>query len=381
MSRWYDVTVLTQTRNRPGIEKELAKGLPEDRTLRFEYFQFPGVIYRLKSRFDLLTWPYYFFWQIAISRIARRLHRQRPFAIAHHVTFVSFRVPVWLKTLGVPVVFGPVGGAEQAPRHLLKQGFGPDIWCKELVRNMATAIWARCIRFLPPLASRRGICLAATPGMAEIFASVSLPTEVFPAVGVDAADPDPVARALASTEIRFLFVGRLHPLKGVYLLLRAFAQAAIPNASLTVIGGGADEGRLQQLAASLGIADKVVWQGSLPRAELPAAYRQHDVLVAPSLYESGGLVVLEAMSQGLPAIVLDVGGHSVSVTDACGTKVSASGSVDQVVVRLSDAMKRYAGNPALVALHGKAARQRVESEYQWPRKARRMRHIYEQLLA
>ena len=379
MSRWFDVTVLTQTRNRPGIERELQRGLPPDRTLRFEYFQLAAPVYRLKSRFDPLTWPYYAWWQWAARRVAARLHADNPFDLAHHVTFVSFRVPVWLKALGIPVVFGPVGGADPAPFHLLGRGFGPVIWCKEVARNALTGLGVGMMRLAPPVHGMRGRCLAATPAMARLFDRAGLPNEVFPAVGIDPDPPRDLPQAAAGAP-RFLFVGRFHPLKGGHLLLEAFARAGIAGARLTLVGSGGDERRLRRLAARLGIADRLVWTGQRPRAELAACYREHDVLVAPSLYESGGLVALEAMAQGLPAIVLEVGGHSISVATGCGIKVPPAGGIDQVIDGLAEAMRQYAATPERIAADGKRARERVAAEYDWSRKGLRMREIYHQLL-
>lgn len=377
MSRWFDVTVLTQTRNRPGIERRMRDEIPGGHTLSFEYVQLPGPIYRLKSRFDFLTWPYYALWQRSILKVAARLHSERRFALAHHVTFVSFRVPVWLKSLEIPVVFGPVGGADTAPFHLLGRGFGPAIWCKEVLRNILTGASAALMGTIPPIKNNSGVCLAATPSMARIFARGGFPHEVFPAVGMD---PGVEPKPSSNHPPRFLFVGRFHPLKGTHLLLEAFARARIEGADLTLIGTGQEERRLLQLATRLGIASRLSWTGKLPRNELAAHYREHDVLVAPSLYESGGLVALEAMAEGLPAIVLNVGGHSVSVSDGCGIKVSPLGSVDDVIDRLASAMRAYAEDPSRIAGDGTRARERVANAYEWSRKALRMKSIYERLI-
>ena len=378
MSRWFDVTVITQTRNRPGIERELNKGLPDGRSLQFEYFQLAEPIYRMKSRFDSLTWPYYAIWQWAMLRTARRLHTEKPFVLAHHVTFVSFRIPIWLKKLGLPVVFGPVGGADKAPFNLLGRGFGLGIRCKEIVRNVMTDIGAVVIRLFPPLAKRQGICLGATPSMAKIFQRLNFPHDLFPAIGIDLAaqledSPTP------SEKIKYLFVGRFHPLKGTHLLLEAFACAKVDGAQLTLVGGGADEDRLLKLADQLGIAKQITWTGKLPRKNLLSYYQNHDVLIVPSLYESGGLVALEAMAQGVPAIVLDVGGHSVSVTDGCGVKVSPEGDVDQVIRRLAEAMRDYTDDPGRIAADGQRAYDRIANEYDWSHKALRMKDIYAQV--
>lgn len=383
MSRWFDVTVITQTRNRPGIERELAKGLPEGRTLHIEYFQLPEPIYRLKSRFDPLTWPYYAVWQWAMLRVVKKLHAEKPFVLAHHVTFVSFRIPVWLKKLGIPVVFGPVGGADKAPGKLLHKGFGFGIRCKERVRNLMTDVGRLVMQVFRPLAKRNakrnGLCLAATPAMAAIFDQTGMPNEVFPAIGMDPGEPRKTERGGENEGVRFLFVGRFHPLKGTHLLIEAFAKADIEGAQLTLVGGGSDEPKLRALAEGLGVSDKLTWTGKLPRQELYKYYQDHDVLIAPSLYESGGLVALEAMAEGIPVIVLDVGGHSVSVTEGCGIKVSPMGDVEGVISRLSDAMQSYAGNPQQMVEDGIRARQRIVEGYDWGRKAHRMNEVYQQL--
>ena len=382
MARWFDVTVITQARNRKGIELELQRnGLPPDRSLGFVYFQLPGPLQRLKSRFDPLTWPYYALWQCRMIGVARSLHRAEPFALAHHVTFVSFRVPVWLKRLGVPVVFGPVGGAEKAPWSLLMHGFGPLSLLKEALRNASRSVCAFNTRVLKPVSSGRGLCLAATPAMAEIFQRAGLPARILPAIGMDVTRDETPPSAPPEAGLRLLYVGRLHPLKGVGLLLEAFAGANLPRCTLTLVGAGPEEKRLRRLAERLGIAERIEWRGRIPRNDLPRCYREHHLLVAPSLYESGGLAALEAMSEGLPVIALDVGGHSLSVADDCGIRISASGTTRDVIGALASAMRRYADSPGLLQQHGEAARRRVREEYSWDHKANCMRSIYLGLLA
>lgn len=381
MSRWFDVTLVTQTRNRPGIEREIAKGFPEDHSLSFEYHQLPQPVYRLKSRFDPLTWPYYILWQWSMIGLARRLHEKNPFVLAHHVTFVSFRVPVHLKRLGIPVIFGPVGGAERAPLGLLVRGFGPLVLAKELLRNLTTSVCSRMLRVWRPIPSGRGVCLATTPGMEAIFRRAGFPVKLFPAIGIEEIPGQASTASDPSKGMRYLYVGRLHPLKGVRLLLEAFARAAVPGSRLTLVGGGKEEPVLRKLAVGLGIGDRVEWVGKVPRERLPAIYRNHHVLVAPSLYESGGLTALEAMSEGVPVIALDVGGHSVSIGEGCGIKIPCGGGINMVVSHLAEAMCQYARNPQLVSLHGRAARDHVAARYGWQHKSEAMKEIYEDLIS
>jgi glycosyltransferase involved in cell wall biosynthesis len=112
--------------------------------------------------------------------------------------------------------------------------------------------------------------------------------------------------------IRLLYCGRLSPEKNLHFLLRAFARlkqdAASPRLLLKVVGHGPLENSLRRLAEDLGIANIVDFAGGKQQAELPQIFRSCDVLILPSLSETWGLVVNEAMLSGLP----------VAVSERCG---------------------------------------------------------------
>jgi glycosyltransferase involved in cell wall biosynthesis len=108
------------------------------------------------------------------------------------------------------------------------------------------------------------------------------------------------------------FVGRLEREKGLETLLHALALTATEQ-KLLLIGSGSLERDLCRLAASLGIADRVLFSGRVPQRELPAYLQASDFLVLPSMTtarfkEPWGLVVNEAMNSGLPVIGTDAVG-------------------------------------------------------------------------
>ncbi len=120
-----------------------------------------------------------------------------------------------------------------------------------------------------------------------------------------------------------LFVGRIQRLKGIDLLLRAFAQLINgwpedEKPRLMVVGGrnpadladpeATEMERLRILAAELGVGERVTFQGAVPHSSLPAYYSAADVVAVPSRYESFGLVALEAMACGVPVVASGVGG-------------------------------------------------------------------------
>lgn len=115
--------------------------------------------------------------------------------------------------------------------------------------------------------------------------------------------------------LRFLYVGRLAPEKGLEDLLAAFrlVQARYPDSRLEVAGSGPTKDALIQRAAQLGIAESVGFLGSRNIEELAELYMGSDVLVLPSHSEPWGLVANEALSYGCPVIVSDACGCAPAV--------------------------------------------------------------------
>ena len=115
-----------------------------------------------------------------------------------------------------------------------------------------------------------------------------------------------------------LYVGRIEPLKGLDILLRAIALLNDgAGANLIIVGGSLEKDaeleRLNALANNLGINDIVTFTGSVDQEHLPNYYGAADVFVLPSWYESFGLAALEAMSCGTPVVVSRVGGLTTFV--------------------------------------------------------------------
>ena len=109
------------------------------------------------------------------------------------------------------------------------------------------------------------------------------------------------------------------------MAVRAFSEFARrnPDAAFTLIGDGPERVHLERLAARLGHGGKVRFEGGRSHAEVLETYGNHDVLLLPSLHDSGGLAVLEAMSRGLPVICLERSGPAMTVTEDVGIKVKA----------------------------------------------------------
>ncbi len=118
-------------------------------------------------------------------------------------------------------------------------------------------------------------------------------------------------RPLAKTDFHpgpLITVGKLHPRKNLSLLLAALSLEQLSNIRLIVVGTGPQETELKSLATDIGNNDRIDWLGSVNDQELQSAYNKASVFVFCAHDEPFGLVVLEAMSIGLPVVVPNEGG-------------------------------------------------------------------------
>lgn len=122
---------------------------------------------------------------------------------------------------------------------------------------------------------------------------------------------------------RLLFVGRLVEKKGLHVLIEALPAILkqIPGVELDVVGFGPEESALRSRVAILGLENVVSFLGGMPQSELPGKYRQAALFVAPFVIsksgdqEGLGLVVVEAIACGCPAIVTDIPATADIITD------------------------------------------------------------------
>ncbi|CAN5671223.1 hypothetical protein BH24ACI5_BH24ACI5_23100 [soil metagenome] len=255
----------------------------------------------------------------------------------------------------------------------------------EVVRSswQYTLIYRPWFAFAMRRASR---IIVASPPMAQAaqLQGFGVPTTVIP-YGVDERrlepTPDVVSRA---AELRrrhpgplALFVGRMVPYKGLDVLLRAMTKV---NATAVLVGSGPQRAGLEALAATLGVASKVVFAGETEPDDLLAWYQACDMFVLPSTTraEAFAVVQTEAMAFGKPVVStnLPTGVPWVNRDDETGLVV-APGDADA----LADALTRLAADPELRRRLGEGGRRRVREEFTADRMAIRAVEVYRDVAA
>lgn len=176
-----------------------------------------------------------------------------------------------------------------------------------------------------------------------------------------------------------LTVARLISRKGHDLVLRAIARLTreLPNAVYLIVGQGPEEQRLQNLAVELGIIDSVRFAGHVPEELLPDCYNLCDVFAMLNREEANGdiegfgMVFLEANAMGKPVIGGRSGGTADAIEDGVtGFRIDA-GQLDELTATL----RMLLSDASLCRRLGDAGRERVQREFQWRDRARKLHDV------
>jgi glycosyltransferase involved in cell wall biosynthesis len=350
--------VITRANNRAVIERELEATGPL-RHVHFVYVDLPPNLRRWK-RGQRGVRLYYLLWQGAALREARRLSREQPFDLAWHLTLANGWIGSAACLLGVPFVYGPIGGGVEPPWRLAR-ALGARGTFYELIRAaarmsgrylnpLARASWQRASLILVQNEETRRWLPRRHRAKAEVFPNVileRLPNET-----------------RHTTRRVMLFAGRLLPLKGVALAI--LALEGLPEWRLIVCGHGPDSVRLRRLTKDRGLGDRVDFRGWVVRGEVLRMMREEaSVFVFPSLHDEAGWVVVEAMASGLPVVCLDVGGPPIlagsrGTVAPAGTRVTA----ERIAQRVLEATEADA----------ESTRERA-SEFLLERRLARLKHL------
>ena len=356
----HEVWVITREANRKAIEAGF--GTQQRAGLQFAYYDLPSWVRRLKCGARGVHW-YYALWQWGAYRLAKRLTKTVCFDCVHHVTFVGLRAPTFMGWLGLRFYLGPVSGGESVPTAL-RADMSWGARCRERVRDVANrliqadpimrAAFRRATRIFVTTHESKQLIPRAYRGKCSVQLGVGLSREYLAWTSQ--------RRTVKDGTLHLLYGGRLLEWKGVDLALRAIWLLLRRGVAVdfTIAGDGPAEAKLKRLAAELGIEVSVRWMEWMPRDQLHELYCRHDVLLFPSLRDSGGMVVLEALAHGLPVVCTDRGGPGVMVSDRCGRVVTAINRTrDEVVAGLSDAIYEFGRDRVLLKKLSAGARARA----------------------
>ena len=365
-----------------GYEPDVQRFLAERGSIPGLHFVFVprGRIATLLSRIPGLWYVAYHMWHRRAFRVARRLHAQLRFDLAHQANLGGFREPGCLWRLGIPFIWGPVGGTQNYPWRFLPAA-GLAGLLREGLRNVVNTLQLRlCPRVRRAARAAALVIASSSTGRRHFRDVLGVQSEQLLDVGVDSAVDSVPDRLGRSGPVRLLWSGNLGHHKALHLLLQALGRLG-PDFpfELRILGRGPLERRWRRMARRLHVDASCRWMGWLPHDEAIAQCEWADALVFTSLRDTSGTVVVEALSRGLPVVCFDHQGAADMVAADCGIKIPVT-TPQRAVVALADAIQSLASDRDVLQTMSERALERSQV-FLWPANTARMLGYYQQVLA
>jgi glycosyltransferase involved in cell wall biosynthesis len=174
-----------------------------------------------------------------------------------------------------------------------------------------------------------------------------------------------------------LFLGRLHRIKGIDLLVNAFAGLARDFSDARLVIAGPDDGylpALQSLVNDLKLQEKVIFTGPVYGEQKLATYVDADVYALTSSYEVFGISIFESLACGTPVVVTDRCGIADIVKDKAGLVVPYE------TTPLKDALRQMLGDDKKRQQYGRDGQALVRGKYGWGTIAEEIERVYKKCL-
>jgi glycosyltransferase involved in cell wall biosynthesis len=337
-----------------------------------------------KSKFDYWT-PgvnqergirlHYWFWMREAYKRAVLLHDQEQFDLVHHVSWSTIAVPPPFWKLPIPAVWGPIGGGQSFPLAFISQLRQNRV--KEAFRTLNLTRLSFSPKLRKTLASTSLVLATNLETKRLLERAGASQVRLFLDCGVENRLTTPPRKQI-DEHITLLWAGRLEPQKGLAIALHALAKCQYRAIRLLVAGSGSEQIKLERLAKSLKLTDRVEFLGQVPSENMTALFQNSHALVFTSLRDSFGSVVLEAMSNGLPIVALNHQGIQAFVPEDASIKVPVN-SPSQVIDDLARAFESLGENPESLLAMSEAALAFAEQQT-WRRRAEAMNRLFAEVI-
>ncbi len=370
LARKHELVVLTHGFNRQDIEAGLMDH-PHREHLQFHFLGEPIKWSENRMIARMQDWLDYRQWCTEARKLAQQLIAQQPFELAHHVTFASWRMPSPLAGLGLPMVFGPVGGGEVFPRKF----FG--ILSKssklfELARMLSNQLAVRTPGLRRAMKSdavllpnnRETAAVMRQAGAREEQLMIATQSFVTPRKIQEFDSYRSARQPYQGGEIRIFAGGNLEGRKGVAIAIKALARLKADGIPFRFLYGGYGPERdyLVKLAGQLGLSEQVRFESMLQKQEYMQELHHSHIYLLPSLREGCPITLLEAMLAGCVPVVANCGGQAIAVQKECGILVEPK-DPKFLEQEIANALRNFHQHPEQWNELSSAAIERVKSGY------------------
>lgn len=371
LSKYVNLTVITRENNRNYIEQELLNNNLQDK-IKFIYYDL-FFLTKFKKLSQMTLKLYYFFWVKYLKNFIKKNNLATNFDLVHFITLNTFLIPPPINKLGIKSIWGPIGGGIIGHHESFKK-LSYISYLLETIRSIIIKIGSEIIKKRKILDSYNRVIFAnfdTAKMLGKNNGTIELET------GINSSNISRSNKIKNNKYITILFSGVLEPRKGLHLLLDALKIVQV-NYRLIVLGKGFFEKKFKKMVIDYKLKN-VEFLGFVHYTKALSIYNVADIFVFPSLRDTSGNVVLEAMSQGLPTIAFDHHGMHDILNEECAIKIPVT-YYQKMVSELANAIDKLANDYELRKRMGSAAINRIKEYYLWEDKAKRMVEIYKEVL-
>lgn len=350
-------------------EKDTRRGLKEFNIQHVELVivDVPDALNWFREKHSAFHHMYYILWQHWAWLWVK--HSGIRFDVIHHVTMNDYRIPSELyKAKGAKVIWGPMGGAQVTPRPL-------KVYEKnQLVASFREFVNKSCSWnpfYKKALRSYYKIYCINNETQKQISRIVGKDVPLMPELALRDEYKNLPIRKGKNDILKIVFVGRLIGKKGIAFLVDALSLMPTDiDWELLIFGDGDDRALIEKQIADSGIGKKVKLMGNRPLNQIAEAYQQADVFVLPSLRETSGNVLLEAMAYAVPIVAFDTSFCRLLKEVDCGVFINTEQALDNIKEDYCKAIVTLEQDKELAKQMGLNGYKYVNSKLTWDEKYR-----------
>lgn len=394
LAKYCNLYIISEGEYRGQVEVWMSKPHHAELASRMHFYWIP-VSSKVRSMcWDQGDWRFYWYyarWQRKTAQLARSICKRYHIDVLHQLNMIGFHEPGYLadvsKETGIPLIWGPVDAKERFPMAYAESAPTYVRW-KLRVKNFLTwySLLFSC-RIRKTVKQSRFVVSASSNSVRTfrkyyriesplINETGCYPTDITSATAVrppvvpeeEVAEPSP-------KRFKLLWVGKFLFRKQLGMALRTLSLLPQQDIELHIVGGG-DEAPYREMAQQLGVSNRIVWHGEIPRSEVLALMHECDLFFFTSVAEGTPHVVMEAISCGLPILCINTCGHGDCVTPKVGVKVSLN-RPDWTCRNFAETITRLYKDRALLNKLSTQCKVRIE-ELSWEARIHQMLVLYEQ---
>jgi glycosyltransferase involved in cell wall biosynthesis len=375
-ARFNKIIAVTRENNKVNIEKYINEFEIDTFNIKFLYFDLPYYL-RFWKKGSRGSSIYFYLWQMFIPFFLKRYKIK--FDISHNLNFHTDSFPTFLWILKKPLVWGPINHNEPIPKQFIKHN--KDYFKDRIKWIIKNIVW-NLDPFMQIAKSKSQIIIG---GNSSVKKKLKVDSRKFITFSQAGSNPSPNSKAnKTNKKFRILMAGRFLCIKSFDVGLLAFEefynQLSNENkktVELNVVGKGHFEKELKEIVSKLNSKGSIKFIGWVDNDKMTNFYQNSTLFSFPS-HEGAGMVVVEALSFGLPIVCFDNYGPGEFVTNECAFKIPYS-NYSNSIKAFSNAYMTLFFNLELKSKMSIAANTHFIKNHTWESKGEMLKVLYEKI--